>query len=350
MKVSTDAVAERRACVALLAALDDPERAASLEDDPRALRVARKHRLTPLLAIRCGGRLPPVLAETCRRDHVITVARNLAFASVAEECVGALAAAGVEAALLKGLAYDHALYERPGSRPTSDVDLIVRDRDRRAAFDVLDQLGFEPRAAAPGFDDASYHEVAWRRAGVEIDLHMALAPLARCGIDYEQIWREMRSITLGATRPRVLAPTHAAIFHALHMAIDHFDVPGLYLVDLAVLLPTSQDAAGAQELARSWRCRRPLESALALAAAFQPRWAEGQQRVATVWPAPRIIDAFGALSSTTRPEQLLRKIAHFDSPADVLRYTTVQTWRNLRELVERKIRHRTPRARLELKG
>src|SRR5580692_4322683 len=80
---------------------------------------------------------------------------------------------------------------RGGRRaPTSDIDLLVPGEQRREAFAALDRLGFEPRAAAPGFDDADYHEVAWTRAGAEIDLHMALAPLARCRIDYAAIWKE----------------------------------------------------------------------------------------------------------------------------------------------------------------
>jgi Uncharacterised nucleotidyltransferase len=342
-----DPVDDRPTLAALFAALETRERAAELAGDARALAVARRHRLTPLLWIRCGAHLPRALEEACRRDHVLTVARNLAFASVAEECVAALFAAGVEAALLKGLAYEHTLYERPGSRPTSDVDLLVRDRDRHAAFAVLDALGFEPRAAAPGFDDADYHEVAWRRGGVEIDLHMALAPIARCAIDYERVWRDMRTINLGAARPRVLAPAHAAIFHALHMAIDHFDVPGLYLADLALLLPSADETEAAAETARAWRCERPLRSSLALAAAFQPAWARRQGARATPWPGRRIVAAFGG-PALPRPEQLLRKFAHFDSAADALRYTAVQARRNLSELIERRIRRRSPRARLGL--
>ena len=220
--------AEREILVALFAALDRRERAADLADDPLVVQVARRHRLTPLLSARCRGALAGSLEETCHRDHVLTAARNLALSAIAEECVGALAASGVEVALLKGLAYERTLYEAVGARPTSDVDLLVRERDRRAAFDALDRLGFEPKAAAPGFDDPDYHEVAWRRDHVEVDLHMALAPLVRCAIDPDAVWRDRRALTIGATRARALSPPHAAVFHALHMTIDHFDVPGLY--------------------------------------------------------------------------------------------------------------------------
>lgn len=343
-----DARADRQILVGLFAALEDPARAAALGDDPRVLVVARRHRLTPLLSLACRATLPTALAEAFRRDHVATAARNLVLAATAEECVAALAAAGVEVAILKGLAYERTLYPQPGARPTSDVDLLVRGGDRRAAFDVLDRLGFEPRAAAPGFDEPDYHEVAWDRAGVEVDLHLALAPRARCAIDYDGVWREMQPLEVGAARARCLAPPHAAVFHALHMAIDHFDVPGLYLVDLARLCAGKGEVAAACAAARAWRCERPLATSLALAAAFERAWAAPLD----LRPAPRraaeVTDGFGGVVPLPRPQQLRRKYQHFDTSRDALRYTLVQGRRRARELVEQHLRGRSARERLGL--
>jgi hypothetical protein len=308
--------------------------------------VARRHRLTPLLSATCRGRLPPELDDTCRRDFVVTAARNLALAGVAEECVGALGAAGVQGVLLKGLAYERTLYAGQGARPTSDVDLLVRDADRRAAYAVLDRLGFEPKAAAPGFDDPDYHEVSWRRGHVEIDLHLALAPYARCAIDYADVWAGVRPLELGAARAYVLAPAHGAVFHALHMTIDHFDVPGLYLVDLARLVPTEAEGAAALATARAWRCLRPWQTSATLASSFQADWPGARP----LGPLPRraklVAEGFGGIARLPRPAQLVRKMSHFDTPADALRYTYVQARRNLHELIERRVRKRTARARL----
>jgi hypothetical protein len=340
--------AERGILRALFAALADRRSAATLVDGPALLPVARRHRLTPLLSVRCRGALPPAFDAVCRQDHVRTVARNLALAVVAEECVAALAKAGVDTALLKGLAYERTLYAHDGGRPTSDIDLLVRERDRRAAFAVLDGLGFEPKAAAPGFDDADYHEVAWRRDGVEIDLHMALAPYVRCAIDYDEVWRGMRPLALGAARAFVLAPTHAAVFHALHMAIDHFDVPGLYLTDLARLVPDAAALDAARVAARAWRCRRPLETSVILASAFCASWAAAERGPSPPFPAGRVVAAFGGIAPVRRAEQLLRKFAHFDGPVDAFRYTAVQGRRHVRELFERKVRRRSPSSRLHI--
>jgi hypothetical protein len=348
------ASAQREILAALAAVLEDPSRATTLPDGDLALvvAVARHHRLTALLAATAGDRLPPALAEACRRDRMMTIANNALLAEVAEECLTAFARDGIDGVVLKGLAYDKVLYREAGARPTSDVDILVRGERRRAAFAALDRLGFEPRAAAPGFDQADYHEVAWTRSGVPVDLHLALAPPARSRVDHSAVWAAVREIQFGAARAFVLAPAHAAIFHVLHMAIDHFDVPGVYLVDLARLLPGPAETAAAVEIAAGWRCARALATSRALAAAFLPAWAAGQPPAdagrGSATRADRIVTRFGTTARLPRPEQLRRKLAHFDSRADAIRYVALQTGRNAREWFERIVRRRSPRARLGL--
>jgi hypothetical protein len=336
--------------VALMAAVADRRRAAALPADDRLAEIARLHRLSPLLSAADDGGLPPSLAERFRRDRLTTVAHNLVLGQVAEECVRALGADGVPTIVLKGLAYAASIYPEAGTRPMADIDLLVPNEERRKAFAVLDRLGFEPRAAAPGFDDADYHEVAWTRRSVEIDLHLGLAPFARCDIDYRAVWGSALPFRLGTTDARALRPDHAAVFHALHMAIDHFAIPAIYLVDLARLLPAADAVAGASELARAWRCWRPFATATALAASLLPDWLQ-LVRSAMTEPARfsrRVVAAYGTAPRLPRREQLLRKLLHFDAPGHALRYVLVQSRRNVVELVERRVRRRSARERLAL--
>lgn len=343
------AASERERLILLLAALEEPARAAAFSpDDATLVAVARHHRLTPLLSITCGATLPPALAEAFRRDRIITGARNMILGQAAEECVRGLAAAGIPTIVLKGLDYETRLYQSPAARPTADVDLLVPGEHRRAAFEVLDRLGFEPRAAAPGFDEADYHEVAWTRAGVEIDLHLALAPLARCRIDYAAVWGEAEPLRIGATETRVLARRHAAIFHALHMAIDHFDVPAIYLVDLARLLDGPGEPASALTLARRWRCGKPLQTALALLATFLPASNAAAGSSARAAISRRVTGSYGGTAALPRAEQLLRKILHVDHLGDAVAYLAVQSRRNLREQIEKRLIRRPARQRLGL--
>ncbi|HXJ23367.1 MAG TPA: nucleotidyltransferase family protein [Polyangia bacterium] len=346
-----NSVADGRARLQLLLrGLNEPSRAASLDaSDAELVVLARAHRLTPLLSVTCGNTLPAPLAEAFRRDRIITAARNMMLAEVAGECVRALKLEGVPAIVLKGLDYGERLYEAPGTRPTADVDLLIPGTERCRAFGVLDRLGFEPRAAAPGFDEPDYHEVAWTRGSVEIDLHMALAPLVRCRIDYQAVWRDAVPLRLGETDAQALSIPHAVVFQALHMAIDHFQVPAIYLIDVARLWEKVLDPARLYATAAAWHCLRPLRTALALTQAFLPgRTAQGTGEPDLA--ARRVVDAYGPGSPVTRFEQMVRKFSHFDRVADGIRYFVVQSRRNLREQLERRVRKRGPRQRLNLES
>jgi Uncharacterised nucleotidyltransferase len=339
---------DRQDLIALLSALEDPPRAAQLPSDDRLIAVARHHRISPLLSITVGSLLPSRLAEAFRRDRLITAARNLALGHVAGGCIRALAVDGIPAIVLKGLAYEQSIYRTGETRPTSDIDLLVPNESRRAAFQVLERLGFEPRACAPGFDDPDYHEVAWTRSDAEVDLHLALVPFVRCRIDYKELWAGAQPLNLGQAQALALSPVHAAVFHALHMAVDHFGVPAIYLVDLSRLISMAGDLSVVAAPARAWRCYRPLATALALTAAFLPAWAARHPAVARAAAAPRVVEQYGQVAPLARPEQLLRKLIHFDTFADATRYVTVQSRRNIRETIERYILKRSPRERLNM--
>jgi hypothetical protein len=337
---------DRELLVALMSALDEPETAASLSPSERAIQVARHHRLSPLLSALCGPWLPAGLAEPFRRDRILTAARNIMLAQATAECTRALGAAGVPTIVLKGLDYATRLYDAAGARPTSDVDLLIPDEHRRTAFATLDRLGFEPRAAAPGFDDADYHEVAWARGAVEVDLHMGLAPVARCPIDYRAVWSAAIPRRVADADTLALSDEHAVLFHALHMAIDHFDVPAIYLLDLSRLASRADEEAMVRT-ATAWRCRRPLATALVLAGAFLPRWRATQKTSVVGRVEARVIAQYGSVSRLPRAEQLFRKVMHFDTVRDATRYLAVQAQRNARERLER-WRGRSARERLNL--
>lgn len=339
---------DRHHLVALLAAVEEPARAAELPDEAGLLKVARRHRLSPLLSALAGKLLPPGLAAPFRHDRLVTTARNLALGAAAEECVQSLAAQGIPAIVLKGISYEQQIYAASGVRASGDLDLLVPNEQRRAAFEVFDRLGFEPHASPPGFDDPDYHEVAWSRSGIEVDLHLALAPFVRCGIDYREIWSEARPLRLGRTEARALHPTHAVLFHALHMAVDHFAIPAIYLVDLSRLVSRLDAPDELTAKARAWRIHRPLATALALAAAFLPRWRQELKMTLPPAPLPGVVGRYGAIVKLPRPQQLFRKLMHFDSLVDAVRYGAVQSRRNLREQFERHVRKRSPRERLSL--
>jgi hypothetical protein len=327
---------EQEVLRALLAPLFDSGDQVALPreaSDELLLAVARHHRLSPALSTleRCPA--SPAVAEVFRRDRLVTLGRGALLRRALVESVNALGAAGVKSVVLKGMAYEALVYPVPGTRPATDIDLLVRREMRPTAFRVFRSLGFGPATGAPGFDEPDYHEVSLRKDDINIDLHFGLAPFVRGAIDYEALWAATIPLPIDGASAHMLCRPHAALHQALHMAIHHFDVPGLYLLDLARLCAAPQVAQQAARDAQQWRCFRAWETATALTASFvrgSPAWLirDGSP------PHPRIvrvIGSYGGLAPLPRPEQLRRKVEHFDTPTDAARYLGVQARRVMRE-------------------
>jgi hypothetical protein len=341
---------DQRILRALLAAVDDQTQLLDRGEPELLLAMARHHRLSPLLGASKRPGFPVALAAGFQRDYLATLGRNTVLKHGLEECLSALAGRDIDCIVLKGLVYETTLYGRPGTRPTTDLDLMVPASTRRKAFGVLTALGFRPMAAAPGFDEADYHEVEFKRDDLYVDLHFALAPLARGAIDYRKVWQDRRRLSAQAHGWMVLSPPHAAAYHALHMAIHHFDVPALYLLDFSRMVPGAAEAAAGEEAAREWRCHRAWTTTVGLTAGWIAGWREKVQAAPPTLSAAaaRIVGDYATSRSVSRPEQLRRKFEHFDGPRDAVRYAAVQGRRIVREAVERRLRSRSAEERLGL--
>jgi hypothetical protein len=313
--------------------------------DARIVAMARHHRLSPLLAI--GSRpagFSPEIAETFRRDRLSTLGRSTLLRHALAEILAALDARSVDVAVLKGIAYEDLIYPDPGTRPSSDIDLLVPGSERRVALGTLARLGYRPSASAPGFDQPDYHEISFCRDAVNVDLHFALAPLVRGAIDYVALWNDMQTWSFAGRVTKTPSFVHAAVNQALHMAIHHFDVPALYLLDFRRLAamadatgqredPASDTSARLRAAARAWGCLRPLETTLALASAFLGNEAidAAGRSPGLSWLVERVIAGYGGLEPVSRPEQLARKVLSFDHPRTAARYLLVQGRRIVRE-------------------
>ena len=119
----------------LLAAIEGrPLALPSDADAGKVLAVARQHRLTPLLSLADPGDAPASMKEACRRDRLITSARNMLLAHAAEECAAAFAADGTALVIC--------------SRAWHTTRQSTREA-RRAADERRRSVGAGSRAAAP---------------------------------------------------------------------------------------------------------------------------------------------------------------------------------------------------------
>jgi hypothetical protein len=154
-----------------------------------------------------------------------------------------LNSAGAEVVLLKGARLARSYYPDPGTRPMSDIDLLVSASDAATARDVLGDMGMTPELAA---DHATSWASSLQIASLEydhvdnplkIDLHTSLdrkvrSSRARFDFSFESDTAEWdgRGGSVRALRPPLL------IWHlSVHVAAHFYWFRLLQLVDLVLV-------------------------------------------------------------------------------------------------------------------
>ena len=244
------------------------------------------------------------------RDHGSRVAAfNLNALDALEHVLLAFNRAGVPVMLLKGSALLHTIYTEPGLRPMSDLDLLIRPEDARAAMTALEQAGcrrgFE--LLREDFFPKYYCEVEFitgTRRPVRIDLHARpFHPmrLSRVMPD-DALFEDARTVRVGEATALVPCPESMLIHLAGHAAF-HGCSRLIWIYDLKRLIEWAGDDFDWDrfvERCDDWRLSLPVRTALAEAsrhlgpmcpedtlrrlAAQRTTW---QDRLMT-WAAPRV--------------------------------------------------------------
>jgi hypothetical protein len=192
-----------------------------------------------------------------------------------------LSDANVEALHLKGRALALRLYGNPDLRPSSDVDLFVRENDVSRALLALNDCGFRPaeaetRASPHGFFsrlfDLRYeHHVSLEapKGMAPVELHFRLLSGIGRHIDGDAAFSRALDFRLDGRLIRVLSPADEFAYLVAHAAHHNF-TPLLMLEDLRRLAAsfTPADFKIVGERARQWG----LEVALAVAFDLLERW------------------------------------------------------------------------------
>lgn len=228
------------------------------------------HVLAPVAA---GGAVPGLEAEALSENRLANrFRRGRQLASLRS-----LAAAGIEVAVIKGLATAHQLYAEPEARVAGDLDVVVRaaDRDRLVAH-MLDQgCRFRPAVRTQPWgwiSAASYVPLITPDRLVELDIHVEpdCYPLYRA-LTAEALFAAAEPLEADGTMLRVPTPTHALLLMASNAAKDKFGARAVKaMLDAQRLLAARRpvDWAEARALARRGRFAKPFRAFLALAAAL----------------------------------------------------------------------------------
>jgi hypothetical protein len=209
------------------------------------------------------GDLPPGWAPALSLAHRKTTVDNLAALAQFRGLAGHLLEEGAPFIVLKGAAYLTDLYDDPGARMLTDIDLLVRRSDVGRVARRLARAGYEGSWAYHRRDYRRFEMWLPREGRCHFEFHWWLGLPYRFRIEQDDLWRRSVPTVLEGAACRRLAAEDALLYHVAHLA-EHYYGPTLkWVLDLRSMLRRWRpDPRIVEERAASWGIRTALSLAL----------------------------------------------------------------------------------------
>lgn len=219
--------------------------------------------------------LPPTLVAGLRDAAHRQVARELAQRIELQSIVAALSDRGVATLLMKGASLAYDVYVEPAWRTRSDVDMLIRSRDRANVEACLIGLGYECEPQVSGrFATHQFHAMRIDAHGVRhlCDVHWRISNPQRFAdaIAFDELWQSAIPLKTIGPGARGLGRAHALWLACVHRVAHHQDrdaIPWLYDIHLLLERMDEEDLARFLALAERTGVRRICLHALLLARA-----------------------------------------------------------------------------------
>lgn len=176
--------------------------------------------------------VPPEPWERLKRGRAHRLLDYQIKRDATEELLRLTEQAGLSLMVLQGMAIANELYP-PGTRPLSDIDLLVRPEEFDRAVQLLITLGYTT---------VSRYPPVYARNGVSIDLHRHLAYLSRVEptvsplrIDEKMVWTDAVARPFGSATAWMLSPDDQVILLSAHLQKHSFSRL-IWFVDIGLLL------------------------------------------------------------------------------------------------------------------
>lgn len=257
--------AEIRALVVTLASGLPPRPGCCGEWTDAHMKAVRSHHLGPWLYARLQDRDEAGLSAQYRRalekDYGLSFIVSRLRAQFLRNVLEALERAGIPVVVLKGAYLAQSVYDDPGLRIMSDVDLLTQQDDFEKASFELTKLGYVVTAEALYKDEIlSPPAMAYMKPNQPIncvDLHRALWGIDYYRLDSSIMWNHAVETRLHGHRVYFLSPELNFIHIALH-TLNHSNLlrDWLDLVLLSKVTPLDWDRL--IDLAQDLRVVRPL--------------------------------------------------------------------------------------------
>ena len=214
------------------------------------LSLATWHRLLPLLYHQAKHledfpEVPHQVLEYLGQVSQWNLTKNLVLRAHLQEVLLALEHRQIPALVLKGIPLEERLYPRFGTRPTSDIDVMVRRSDLPGAQEVLESLGYESSGDEPlreAFRQYHHHLAPFMhaRTGTTVELHWHIvSPASPLRMNVDEMWDRAQPNAVGGASSLMLAPEDQLLHLCLHFLNDRLasrPASLLQLCDIALLL------------------------------------------------------------------------------------------------------------------
>jgi hypothetical protein len=203
---------------------------------------ASKQRVAPLvfwaLDRACPDAVPPEALAALRDRFRQNIKRNLRFTKELLRLLDLFGLAGIQAIPFKGPAIAWSLYEMPGLRFMSDLDLLVPQRDVSRALDLLTSNGYRrtgPNIGLRFFWDNGQVPLSGTDRGVSVDLHWRVVPAHFNPLDAAEIRTRLTFIDVAGHPMSAFCPEDLLVSLCAHGAKHGWDSLAM-LCDLGRLI------------------------------------------------------------------------------------------------------------------
>jgi hypothetical protein len=189
-------------------------------------------------------RLPPELVEGLRAGAHRQAATEMAQRLELQRLVAAFRASGLDVLLMKGASLAYDVYLDPAWRVRSDVDLLIRARDRASVRSVLHELGYVSFTAQSGeFVIAQFQCERIAASGIRhlCDVHWKIVNRLRFAdaVQFDELSDAAIPLPMLGPGARGLGRMHALWLACVHRAAHHYDQDTLiWLYDVHLLVET----------------------------------------------------------------------------------------------------------------
>jgi hypothetical protein len=229
--------------------------------------AALAHRVDGLLAAAVAdGVLPATEAQrlAIMQTHADSMSGCLRLEAALLEVLGIFEEAGMQVAVLRGVAAAHLEYPNPSLRSFGDIDLLVPPGLVERAVPLLKAAGFTPDSspvAAGRWDPTGLAFVADDQLEIDLYDHVIGGPLAST-IPATELWRDLSVFELAGTPISALSPEARLISACLRASVG----PPSRLIALRdvvqLVLGGLVDVSRVHHLAQEWGVRAFLAGAI----------------------------------------------------------------------------------------